>query len=291
MPFDHEQPAVSELPIQAIRVEGRFRRELGDIASLAASIAENGLFHPVVVTPDYRLIAGERRLRAMRTLGRTHVPVRVIPIDDIVRGEFAENVHRKDFTLSEMVAIGRAVEPLLKAQAKERQGTRTDKHPGKLPEGSSGQTRDHVARYCGKSGKTYERAKAVVAAAELAPDRFGALVEKMDSTGHVDGIHRKLLIAMKADTIRAEPPPLPGQGPYRVIVADPPWAYYKRPLDPSKEGTCPYPSMSTAEIGALPVAGIAHEDAIVWLWTTNAHLREAFGVLDAWGFEHKTVLT
>jgi hypothetical protein len=104
--------------------------------------------------------------------------VRVIPIDNIVRGEFAENVNRKDFAPSEMVAIGRAVEPLLRAQAKERQGTRTDKHPGKLPEGSYGDARDHVARYCGVSGKTYERAKAVVAAAEQAPERFGALVEE-----------------------------------------------------------------------------------------------------------------
>ena len=74
MPFDNEQPAVSDLPIAAIRVEGRFRRALGDIASLADSIAEVGLLHPIVVTPDHRLIAGARRLHAMRKLGRTHVP-------------------------------------------------------------------------------------------------------------------------------------------------------------------------------------------------------------------------
>lgn len=77
MLFDHEQPAVAELPIEAIRVEGRFRHDLGDIASLAASIDELGLLHPIVVTPEHRLIAGDRRLHAMRKLGRTHVPVRV----------------------------------------------------------------------------------------------------------------------------------------------------------------------------------------------------------------------
>ena len=39
------------------------------------------------------------------------------------------------------------------------------------------------------------------------------------------------------------------------------------------------------------VASIAHADCILWLWTTNAHLPVAFEVLDAWGFEHKGMLT
>jgi hypothetical protein len=36
------------------------------------------------------------------------------------------------------VAIKRALEPEIKAAAKERRGARTDKHPGKLPQGSGG---------------------------------------------------------------------------------------------------------------------------------------------------------
>ena len=49
--------------------------------------------------------------------------------------------------------------------------------------------------------------------------------------------------------------------------------------------------MSIDAIRALPVASLAHDDAILWLWTTNSHLREAFTVLNAWGFRHKTILT
>ena len=41
----------------------------------------------------------------------------------------------------------------------------------------------------------------------------------------------------------------------------------------------------------MDVPGIAHADCVLWLWTTNRHMREAFTVLDAWGFEHKTILT
>jgi N6-adenosine-specific RNA methylase IME4 len=36
---------------------------------------------------------------------------------------------------------------------------------------------------------------------------------------------------------------------------------------------------------------IAHPDSAAWLWSTNHHIREAFEVLAAWGFEYKTLLT
>ena len=49
--------------------------------------------------------------------------------------------------------------------------------------------------------------------------------------------------------------------------------------------------MSIEEICAVDVASIAHTDSILWLWTTNHHMRQAFEVLDAWGFEQKTMLT
>jgi N6-adenosine-specific RNA methylase IME4 len=41
----------------------------------------------------------------------------------------------------------------------------------------------------------------------------------------------------------------------------------------------------------LPVIDHAHDEAVLWLWTTNSHMRDAFSVLDAWGFRHRTILT
>ena len=41
----------------------------------------------------------------------------------------------------------------------------------------------------------------------------------------------------------------------------------------------------------LDVAALAANDCILWLWTTNAHIRAAFDVVEAWGFEYKTLLT
>jgi N6-adenosine-specific RNA methylase IME4 len=49
--------------------------------------------------------------------------------------------------------------------------------------------------------------------------------------------------------------------------------------------------MSIEQICKLPVASIAATDCILWLWTTNFYMRQAYDVLEAWGFEQKTILT
>jgi hypothetical protein len=87
---------------------------------------------------------------------------------------------------------------------------------------------------------------------------------------------------------RGSSPPLPGVGPYAVLVADGPWAYTKRAGDPTQRGAVPHPTLSSAELAAFtidgrPVGDLAAENAILWLWVTNAHLPEAFGVVAAWG--------
>jgi ParB/RepB/Spo0J family partition protein len=278
--------APNTIPISRIKVGERHRRDMGDVAGLATSMGEIGLLQPIVVRPDGRLIAGERRLQAATLLGWTKIPVNVVDLDAVVRGEFAENAIRKDFTLSEAVAIKRAIEPAERTAAKERQ-----EGGAKLAQGAKGKSRDKVAAFTGVSHATLARAEAVVDAAEAEPERFGKLLEDMDRTGRANGVYRRLSIAKQAALIRAEPPPLPGNGPYRVIVADPPWPYEKRDEDPSRRGVRPYATMSIADICALKVGGIAHADSVLWLWVTNHHMREALQILDAWNFAQKTILT
>jgi ParB/RepB/Spo0J family partition protein len=273
-------------PIAEIIVGERFRRDHGDIAGLARSIAEIGLLHPVVITPDGTLIAGDRRLRAAQWLGWTEIPVRIVDLDSIVSGEHAENAERKDFTLSESVAIKRALEPLEKARAKERM--LAGKPSGKFPKGRA---LDNVAKVVGKDRRTIEKAEAVVDAAEAEPERFGPLLAAMDKTGRVNAPYKRLQVAKQAEKIRAEPPPLPGNGPYRVIVVDPPWPYEIASEDSTIRGVWPYPTMSVAEIARTDIASIAHDDAILWLWATNFHMPVAFELLRGWGFKHRTILT
>jgi ParB family chromosome partitioning protein len=133
------------MSITSITVGPRYRKYLGDLDSLAASIKGVGLLHPIVVTPEYQLIAGQRRLEACKLLGWSDVPVHVVDLDRLVAGEYAENTVREDFTPSEAVAIGAALKPRLAAQAAERK--RAGKRAaGKLPDGPAGDTRESSHR-------------------------------------------------------------------------------------------------------------------------------------------------
>ena len=281
------------IPIHDVIVGTRIRRDLGNIDELARTISEFGLLHPIPIRADGTLIAGSRRLAACKKLGWERVPVHVVNLEQIVRGEFVENAYRKSFLPSEIDAIRRALEPVEKAAAEERQrATRFGSGGGKFPPPSKGKTRDKVAAFAGVSGRTLDNISAVMKAAEADP-QFIPFIEKMDRTGRVNGVYRQLRTAQQAERLRQEPPPLPRAGPYRVITADPAWCFDARSGDPSHRGATPYPTMTTAEIAALPVGAIAHTDCVLWLWTTNAHLLsgDAFRVTKAWSFEPRTMLT
>lgn len=158
--------------VNLVKVENRYRKDFGDIEGLAASIKELGLLQPIGIDANYRLVFGERRLRACQSLGMEKIPARTVHLDSILKGELAENEFRKDFTPSERVAIGEAIERELGA----RQGQRTDlEHPENFPEVKKGDTRDLAAKAAGfGNGKTYEQAKKVTN--EAAPE----LVQAMD---------------------------------------------------------------------------------------------------------------
>lgn len=74
---------------------------------------------------------------------------------------------------------------------------------------------------------------------------------------------------------------------YRVIAADPPWAFKSNSA--AKPGRNPmrhYATMSLADISALPVRNVVADDAILFLWITGPFL--AIGahmpLMKAWGF-------
>jgi ParB-like chromosome segregation protein Spo0J len=189
-----EEILVTVMPIADITVGTRHRKDLGDVDSLARSISEIGLLHPVVVTPAGDLIAGQRRLTACKQNGWTHIPVRVVDLAEIVRGELAENAERKDFLPSEIEAIRRALEPIEKAAAKERMSE--GGKGGKVSQPSDGpvRARDKIGALAGVSGRTVEKIAAIVAAAEAEPKKFSHLVEEMDRTGKVDRAHQQLKV-------------------------------------------------------------------------------------------------
>lgn len=145
--------------IDSIIVGQRFRKDFGDIQSLAEDIADIGLLQPIGITRNNVLVFGERRLRAFKLLGRSEIPVRVVDIASLLKGEYSENALRKDFTISERVEIGRALE----ADLRTRVGRPSEETKEIFPELPKGQTRDIAADKAGfGNGKTYEQAKNVI---------------------------------------------------------------------------------------------------------------------------------
>lgn len=92
------------LPLSSIRpnkLQPRVEFDEFALMELAASIRQNGLLQPVTVRPcgeEYELIMGERRCRACRMLGHTHIEAFVLPADDEESALFAlvENMQRRD---------------------------------------------------------------------------------------------------------------------------------------------------------------------------------------------------
>ncbi len=283
--------------VRAIKIGKRHRKDRGDIAALARDIDQRGLLHPIVIDRDDKLIAGARRLEAwgLSIFHGQPIPCHIVPLEDIIAGEWAENdpLLRKDFTPSEAVDIKRAIEARLKPAAKARQvrgKTAPGRKGGKNQEARSG---DKASAFAGKSRRTIAKAEAIVDAAKAEPAKYGKLKADMDKTGRVDGPFKRLQTMQAAEQIRQEPPPLPGNGPYRGIVADPPWPAEPEEDNPDRlaRGYYPYPTMSIADIAAVGVGAIAHDDCVLGLWITNFHLvlGHHLEILKAWDFKPITL--
>ena len=168
---------IIDVATNLIKTEGRFRKDFGDIPALAESIKEIGLLQPIGIDSGYRLVFGERRLKAFQHLGRDTIPARFVNLDSLLKGEYAENEFRKDFTVSERVEIGKALEREVRADAERRMKAGVANPVENFPQGCTGEkSRDVVAKAAGfGNGKTYEQAKSVV------DSGVPELVEAMDA--------------------------------------------------------------------------------------------------------------
>lgn len=93
-----------ELFVKEIVVGDRIRKDLGSVKELAEDIKANGLINPIVVNEENFLLAGERRLEAVKLLGWEKVPVTVMPTRDKeheLNIEVSENEARKEFSRAE----------------------------------------------------------------------------------------------------------------------------------------------------------------------------------------------
>jgi len=270
-----------------------------EFAALVADIKTNGQIDPILVL-DGAILDGRNRWRACKEAG-------VEPkLKDWAGGNpwdfvWSKNAERRHLEPSQKAAIRYKVEKGSDAwRAKNEAATtkanqaRSDTQKGK-PKGERAASRDaarptgahHAASALAEATHTSRAtAERVIALEKKAPELFEKVCSGEIKLGAASRTAKR---NESAQRLKSYALPTSADGPFGVIVADPPWTYDKRAEDDTHRGACPYPCMSLEAIRAIEIP--AADDAMLWLWTTNAHLEHAFGIARAWGFEPKTILT
>jgi ParB family transcriptional regulator, chromosome partitioning protein len=206
-----------EIPLARIEPNPYQPRDLVDeaaLADLAASIAEHGVLQPVLVTETtdgYRLVAGERRVRASRLAGLERIPaiVRQLAEHDQLELALVENIQREDLDALEEA---RAYRQLIDVFA---------------------YTQDRLAQRMGKARSTIANSLRLL---ELDPAVQAALARHSITEGHgralaglpVERQPRVLAVVVERDLsvrqteelvrrLRAEPPPTAPSTPSKPI--------------------------------------------------------------------------
>ena len=102
------------IPIGQIEIGARFRKQYGDIDQLAFSIKTKGLINPITVGVaekmkvkretdlPFILLAGGRRMQALKSLGYSMIPVRIY--DTPLSEEVKAYIEEKKYLIKKMNA-------------------------------------------------------------------------------------------------------------------------------------------------------------------------------------------
>lgn len=122
--------------IEQIELGERFRIDYGNVTELATSITKDGLIHPPTChfRPDepipYLLLAGGRRMAAIKQLGWKEVPIHIfdheLTLPERRSIELAENVYRKDLDWAERARLSKEIDDLQKSVHGEKVSTSPD---------------------------------------------------------------------------------------------------------------------------------------------------------------------
>lgn len=237
-----------------------------EYAELTEDIQQNGIAVPLDIVGNL-VLDGRHRLQIAKSIGLSEVPVRHIllneelPLTYILRMAVLRR-HLNDDQRAALAALWK------------RECARRPGRPSR---------KDHDAV------EDFE----LMPAAD-APNLFNVPRRKVDEATYLlhhaperlEAVHRgDMKLREAARETRVEEQILkvaqmePATGEFPVIVVDPPWP----------QGRLPYPTMSLEEIKSLKIPSAA--DCVLWLWTTNGFMHEAFHVLEVWAFEPKAILT
>jgi N6-adenosine-specific RNA methylase IME4 len=248
-------------------------------AAVEADIATHGLQVPLEVTAEGLVLDGCARLKAARKLGFADVSVRIISPPDELEYILRAALMRRQLSASQRAALALKLLPFdeLREQARQRQHANLGAgvEVATLPARGE-RTRQLVANLAGTAART---AQDVITVHDHDPVLFERVVQgELAAHTAASKVRRA-----KRDAAIPPPPPLP-EGPFELILADPPWSFGSPDSDYAPEQH--YPCMTIDQIKQMIVP--AAEDCVLFLWAVNTLLPEALEVLKAWGFSYRS---
>ncbi len=188
------------IPIELIEEGDRFRKDYGEMGELISDINRRGLISPLAVRemPDgrYILLAGGRRLLAMKTAKQDRVPVRIYDeaMDEIEMRmvELSENIYRKDLEMKERLALTKEIHNLMQQKYGQRREYRMDLNPDAEPEGWGVR---QTAELLGVSPGLVAQHLKVAEAMEAIPELFLECRTVKDASRVIDQMGEQIILA------------------------------------------------------------------------------------------------
>lgn len=308
-------PSPTARPISPIQVE-----------ILSRSIKEIGLRQPINVralpTGDFEVRGGGHRVASFRDLGLDMIPA-FVREDDDPRAEMAEideNLCRNELSPAERAAAIARRKTLYEAihgSAKAIGAAAANKVLGRgdasanladaftsataVASGSSQRTIQREAArgealgpvtLAKVTGTSLDRGEELDALAALSPQRRSEIVDRAAAGEKVSAKIevKKERRADREQQLAGKQRALP-VAKFGVIYADPEWkfeTYSENGMDRSADNH--YPTSDLDAILQRPVASIAAEDSVLFLWATVPMLPQGLQVMAAWGFTYKSHL-
>jgi N6-adenosine-specific RNA methylase IME4 len=262
------------------------KREPGNVESLKKSIQECGLINPITINQNNVLLAGRRRFQALKELGWSKIPVRIVNSKNDLfdfRVAIIENIERKNLSDPEYAAAIKEYDELKRELEGEKDKTSFLKKGSRMPQCSErdndGWTQDKTADDLNMSrqavGKAINIAKAVEGYPELASKKGSVILREAKKKKDTEAIEKKEFPIV--------------EGKFKTLLIDPPWDYDQ--LSIAGRGHPEYHTLSIDELMSFNLQQYSEPNSHLYIWSTNNFLYQALKLGEHWGWNYKTVIT
>jgi len=285
---------------------------IGELQELADDIRDNGLKVPIALY-DGKIIDGRNRAKACE-IAHVTPTYKTVQIDDPYMWAWSLNGERRHLDSQEQKAViwkklHSMSEKMQKKRAKiKREADRArseaakghefrgNRHTESSTRGTecttttkpdTQQPKQHAtrkaeAKAAGVNTGAMARASALLNASPELAERVAKGEMKFSEAKREA---KREEIKARIEEVESAPKPTTVDGPFDVVLADPPWRYdFSETKQRDIENN--YPTATVDDIcGHVPDT---NKDAILLLWATAPKLMEAIKVMGAWGFSYKT---